>query len=208
MTEYSVKNDETLVELTLLGSDGAYEELVKRHESAVKGSAYKVTGNEFSAEDASQDAFVSAWMHLSSLKEPSHFRSWVCSIAKNSAKRLYMRYRSVMPDISLSLLEDTDLEGIDDIASGNEQQSYADLHEAVEALSVKIREAVELHYFEGLSVAEIAVKLSVPEGTVKWRLSEARKQLRKGYGVMEKEYNENEPMVQRVMRQVERLNGE
>jgi|GEM_PF-4046900 len=39
MTEYSVKNDETLVELTLLGSDGAYEELIKRHEGAVKGSA-------------------------------------------------------------------------------------------------------------------------------------------------------------------------
>ena len=60
MTVYNDKNDEVLVELTLLGDEKAFEELVIRHEKAVKGTAHKVTGNEFSAEDASQDAFVSA----------------------------------------------------------------------------------------------------------------------------------------------------
>ena len=54
------KNDEILVELSLLGDDSAYAELVSRHQRAVMGTAYKVTENTFSAEDASQDAFVSA----------------------------------------------------------------------------------------------------------------------------------------------------
>ncbi len=81
----------------------------------------------------------------------------------------------------------------------------AELHEAVEALSEKIREAISLHYFEGLSVREIARRLDTAEGTVKWRLSEGRKQLRKGYGIMEKNYNENETMVERVMREVNAL---
>ena len=85
------------------------------------------------------------------------------------------------------------------------EDAYEDMHKAVDSLSEKIREAVSLHYFAGKSVAEIADMLSIPVGTVKWRLSEGRRQLRKGYGMMEKTYNENESIVARVMRQVEAL---
>ena len=60
MKAHTDKKDETLVELTLLGDKTAYEELVLRHQRAVMGTAYKMTGNRYSAEDASQDAFVSA----------------------------------------------------------------------------------------------------------------------------------------------------
>ena len=205
MKDLSFKTDETLVELTLLGNDSAYSELVIRHEKAVKGTAYKVTGNEFSAQDASQDAFVSAWMHLSSLSDPAKFRPWVCSIAKNSARRIEARYRSAIPDISLTLLEGADLEGNDGIAADNERETVDALHDAVDALSDKIRETVKLHYFEGLSVSKIAAKLAVSEGTVKRRLYDGRKILRKGFGIMEKEYKENESMTSRVQRQVEHL---
>lgn len=204
MNKYSDKDDKTLVELTLLGDEAAYEELVTRHQRAVMGTAYKVTGNTYSAEDASQDAFVSAWMNLSSLRDGAKFRPWVCSIAKNCAKNLNQHYRSTLPDLSLDVLL---------LADPSEENSewqmisedYSDLHEAVESLSEKIREAIKLHYFEEKSLAEIAEILSVPVGTVKWRLSEGRKQLRKGYGIMEKTYNENESIVTRVMRQVEAL---
>lgn len=61
MNNHFDKTDEVLVELTLLGDGTAYEELVTRYQRAVIGTAYKVTKNRFSAEDASQDAFVSAW---------------------------------------------------------------------------------------------------------------------------------------------------
>ena len=74
MPNYSGKNDETLVELSLLGDDSAYAELISRHQRAVMGTAYKITENSFSAEDASQDAFVSAWMNLS------------CGTVKNSVR--------------------------------------------------------------------------------------------------------------------------
>ena len=213
MKNYKEHQDGALVELTLLGNEKAYEELVIRHEKAVKGTAFKVTGNEYSAEDASQDAFVAAWMHLDSLRDRERFGSWVCSIAKNCARTLISHYRSCAPDISLHILQDMELTAGDEsgllaelsAAGLAEAQRDEDLHAAVDALSEKIREAIHLHYFEGLSVAQIAAKLDVPEGTVKWRLCEGRKQLRKEYGVMEKTYNENENMVARVMRQVEAL---
>ncbi len=193
------KQDDTLVELSLLGNERAYEELVIRHEKSVKGTAYKVTGNAFSAEDASQDAFVSAWIKLDSLREPEKFGSWVCSIAKNCARNLVSHYKSAAADISLSLLENTEAIGISD----EREFESLDLQHALETLSDKIREAVEWHYLDGYTVQEIAEMQHVPVGTVKWRLSEGRKQLRKEYGVMEQ--NENATFVQKVMYQVEQL---
>lgn len=202
MNEHFNRNDETLVELTLLGDGTAYEELVTRHQRAVMGTAYKVTKNKFSAEDASQDAFVSAWMNLCELRDGSKFGSWVCSFAKNCARTLERHYRAAIPDISLDTLDGFEPAEEDELFAEDELK---DVRRAVSLLSEKIREAVSLHYFEGKSVAEIAEMLSVPVGTVKWRLSEGRKQLRKGYGIMEKTYDENESLVARVMRQVEAL---
>lgn len=202
MNEHFNRNDETLVELTLLGDGTAYEELVTRHQRAVMGTAYKVTKNKFSAEDASQDAFVSAWMNLCELRDASKFGSWVCSFAKNCARTLERHYRAAIPDISLDTLDGFEPAEEDELFAEDDLEN---VRHSVDLLSEKIRETVRLHYFEGKSVAEIAEILSILVGTVKWRLSEGRKQLRKGYGIMEKTYDENESLVARVMRQVEAL---
>ncbi len=213
MKNYKEHRDSILVDMTLLGDERAFEELVKRHEKNVKGTAYKTTGNSFSAEDAAQDAFVSAWLNLDSLSDRDKFGSWVCSIAKNHARNLVRKYQNAAADISLTLLEEVDLTGSDESgllellssASIGEAERDSRLHEALDTLSEKIRETIDLHYFEGLSIAEIALRLSLPAGTVKWRLCEGRRQLRKEYGIMEKDYIEHEDIVARVMRQVEEL---
>ena len=197
MNKYSEKNDPTLVDLTLLGDDSAFEELVVRHQKRVLGTAYKVTSNRWSAEDAAQDAFVSAWTHLSALGDHARFGAWVCSIAKNHAVSLMRRYACTATEVSLDLS--------DGLEPADRSAEDADIREAVDSLSDVLRRTVKLHYFDGYSVKEIASILGVPEGTVKWRLSEARKQLRKGYGIMEKTYDENEDFTARVMRQVEEL---
>ena len=164
MTKYAVMNDETLVDLCLLGESGAFEELVTRHERAVMNTAKKVTGSRFSAEDASQDAFVSAWMRLDSLRDRSKFRPWVCAIAKNCAMALLTRYRSVVPDISLHLVENEEMGDNPDpeLSALLSSETDEELHALVDALSEKLRETIRLHYFEGYSVAEIADLLSVP----------------------------------------------
>lgn len=212
MNGYKNSIDKDLVEMTLMGDENAYEELVTRHERSVHGTAYKITGNKYSAEDASQDAFVAAWTKLDTLKEREKFGSWICAIAKNCAFRIADHYRCAVSDISFDALEyalynddeDEEYQNVLDLSFINECDQSEKLRDAVDALTEKIRETVKLHYYEELSVAEIAQKLSLPAGTVKWRLSEGRKQLRKEFGVMEK-YNENETIVERVMRQVEAL---
>ena len=208
MTHYVNHPDDTLVELSLLGDQAAFEELVSRHERSVIGTAFKITENQFSAHDASQDAFVSAWINLDRLKSREKFGPWVCSIAKNKARTLMIHYRNTIPDISLDLLKNVSDEENDEILEMlglTQDDSAQELHTAVEALSENIRQAIKLHYFEGLSIAEIAKALSLPAGTVKWRLSQGRKQLRKEYGLMEKQYDDTERVLARVMRQVEQL---
>ena len=85
---YSEQNDAMLVALTLTGDQNAFEALVLRWEKAVLASANAITHNPYMAEDAAQDAFVSAWVNLDSLRDREKFGSWVCSIAKNHARNL------------------------------------------------------------------------------------------------------------------------
>ena len=93
---YTEQNDETLVLLTLAGEQDAYEVLVRRYEKSVISSAMSVTRSRYMAEDAAQDAFVTAWMKLNLLREPSKYGSWICRIAKNCAVSMIRRYSPYM----------------------------------------------------------------------------------------------------------------
>ena len=90
-------DDETLVMLTLAGEQNAYEVLVERYQTAVIRSAYRITGKIHIAEDVAQDAFVTAWIKLNTLREPSKYGGWVCRIARNCAINTMNRYQSFLP---------------------------------------------------------------------------------------------------------------
>ena len=96
---YQNETDQTLVMLTLAGEQQAYEALVTRYQKTVIAAAASVTKNYFMAEDAAQDAFVTAWMKLNLLQDPQKFAPWVCRIAKNCAINMITRYRGFMPYI-------------------------------------------------------------------------------------------------------------
>lgn len=197
---YHEYNDETLVMLTLAGDQRAYETLVSKYERAVVSAAFSVTKNTFIAEDAAQDAFVTAWMKLDKLREASKYGSWVCRIAKNCAKNLILRYQSCL-DIS----ETADMASSEPCPQNayavSEEKSL--LHESVSHLPERVRLVIHLHYFEELTVVEIAQRLGVAEGTVKSQLNQGRKQLRKELCAMNEEYNDT--LVKRVMKKVEEL---
>lgn len=195
--------DETLVMLTLAGEQCAYEVLVVRYQRAAILSAMSVTRNQFMAEDAAQDAFVTAWMKLNTLQEPQKFGAWVCRIAKNCALNMIGRYRSFLP---LDLVENLN---IADDPSQNPAELYAlseernEVNRVIDGLPEKVRKIIHLHYFQGLSIAEIADRMRISEGTVKWQLHDGRKRIRKGLCAMNEKYNDT--LVQRVMKKVEEL---
>lgn len=200
---YQNASDETLVMLTLAGEQSAYEVLVIRYQKAVIASAITVTKNLSIAEDAAQDAFVTAWMKLNTLQEPKKYGSWVCRIAKNCALNMISRYRSFLP------LDVVDNLNITDDGAENPAELYAlsverkEVNKSIATLPEKVRQIIHLHYFENLSIVEIADRMRISEGTVKRQLYDGRKRIRKELCAMNEKYSDN--LVQRVMKKVEEL---
>ena len=200
---YQNDTDETLVLLTLAGEQRAYEALVVRYQKAVVASAMAVTKSHFMAEDAAQDAFVTAWMKLNTLQETKKFGQWVCRIARNCAVNMLTRYRSFLP------LDAVDNMVLADDRQQNPAELYAlseernEVNRSLEGLPAKVQKIIHLHYFEGLSIAEIADQMRISEGTVKWQLHDGRKRIRKELCAMNEKYTDT--LVQRVMKKVEEL---
>lgn len=198
---YSNLNDETLVMLTLAGEQSAYEVLVNRYRKAVVASAFSVTHNAFLAEDTAQDAFVTAWMKLDTLNEPEKYSAWVCRIAKNCGVNMLRQYRGFL---SIDTVENHDIadETPVDLQYEKEEES-AELHKSVSRLPERIKTIITLHYFEGLSVSEIADRLRISQGTIKSGLHDGRKRIRKELCAMNEKWSDT--FAEKVMKKVEEL---
>ncbi|MBQ8408679.1 MAG: RNA polymerase sigma factor [Clostridia bacterium] len=199
---YKDQNDATLVDLTLLGNESAFEELVKRWQTVAMRIAVSVTNNHYTAEDAVQDAFVTAWQRLDTLRDKSKFGAWVCRITRYRTINLATRYRDFIP---FELIENSDQDLYEDLFGYfNDDRECEKLHMHVENLSEKLKTVIKMFYFEGLSLENISKKTNLSVGTVKSRLHDGRVKLRKEMGLMDK-HNDNETLLEAVMRRVEEL---
>ncbi len=200
---YQNETDETLVMLTLAGEQSAYEALVIRYQKAVIASAIAITKNRFMAEDAAQDAFVTAWMKLNALQDPGKYGSWVCRIAKNCALNMISRYRSFLPLDLVDNLSITDNYAENPAELYAQSEKLSEVNKSIEVLPEKVRQIIQMHYFDGLSIVDIADRMRISEGTVKRQLHDGRKRIRKELCAMNEKYSDT--LVQRVMKKVEEL---
>src|SRR5437016_1269218 len=121
------------------------------------------------AEDVVQEAVLRAFLSLSQLRERDRFESWLCGIALNVAK---MQLRRAATEARV-------LEAAGFGVTYEEPEPLADVRDAVALLPPSQRDAVLLHYIEGLSCEEIATSLGSTPGAVKARLHRARIELRR-----------------------------
>ncbi|MBE6642659.1 MAG: RNA polymerase sigma factor [Ruminococcaceae bacterium] len=196
-------SDETLVMLTLAGEQNAYTALVDKYQRTVINSALAITKSGFMAEDAAQDAFVTAWIKLNTLREPSKFCGWVCRIARNCAINTLTRYRSFLPLDTVENLQFASDQTNDPEMLYALSEDKKELDDTIDRLPKKIKEIITLHYFEGLSIAEIADRMRISEGTVKSQLHDGRKRMRRELCAMNEKWNDT--LVQKVMKKVEEL---
>src|SRR3984885_10984341 len=93
--EHSEKemSDEMLVSMAKSGDSNAFVELSKRHAGKVFQAAYRITRNRQDAEDALQDSFLKAFMHVKDFQERSSFSTWLTRIAMNSALMMLRKKR-------------------------------------------------------------------------------------------------------------------
>lgn len=136
-------------------------------ESAIR-TAYLITRNKATAEDAVHEAFVQVIRTISSLRDPAAFRPWFYRIVINAAKRLSRRRWFAPAFMAPEASPEEKVIGTEEIEAV--QAALADLP----ALH---REVLILRYYADLSEAEIAEALGIAAGTVKSRLHRAKEAL-------------------------------
>lgn len=179
MKSAGARDDVALAQEARSGDRAAFAELVERHRRVAFRVAYLVTGSAADAEDATQEAFVKAYLRLDSFKPGAAFRPWLLTIVGNEARnrrraegrRLHYQTRAA----SLSTLA-TSAPSPEDAAESAEAGRR--LVAAVNELPEAERLIVGLRYFLELSERETALAADVPAGTVKSRLSRALARLR------------------------------
>ncbi len=176
-----------LVRLAQAGDTEAFGRLVERHRHAVYRAVYAALGSATDADDVAQDAFVMAYRKLRGFRGESSFKTWLLSIAWRKALD---RRRSVTKWLRLMKTPDEFAEGAPDVPSRvtSREPSLEDrlaaremqqtLKTLIAALPRKLRDALLLAGSGEYSYDEIARMLAVPTGTVKWRVSEARRLLK------------------------------
>lgn len=141
---------------------------VTSHSRTMYRAARAVLDSDADAEDAVGQAVLQAWQSLDRLRDKSAVRPWLVKIAVNCAYAQRRKQRKVV------YLEDLDRKP----SAAEAPSRYEGLWEAVCALPPERRVVVALFYYEDMGVEQIAKCLGVPQGTVKSRLSRARKQLK------------------------------
>jgi RNA polymerase sigma-70 factor, ECF subfamily len=177
------RTDRELVTAAREGDAEAFGLLVRRHQRRVYRLAVHLLKSGAEAEDVTQDTFVRAYGALDRFDGRSEPFTWIYRICVNlslNALRSRKTRRASSPD-------DPRIEGLlvdNRPAGGSPQRSTADkqlgraLLEGIDDLSDTLRTTLVLVCIDGLSHAEAGEVLGCPEGTVAWRVHEARKKLR------------------------------
>ena len=141
-------------------------QVVERWGDMVYRLALARTASVPDAEDVFQEVFLRYFRHEERFHNDEYRKAWLIRCTVNRCKSLLASpwRRRIVP------LETAEEVGVED--------DYREVYSAVLTLPGKYRAVIQLHYFEGLSVAEMAQTLDMPEGTIKSQLSRGRALLR------------------------------
>jgi RNA polymerase sigma-70 factor (ECF subfamily) len=177
------KSDRDLMGAARQGDAEAFGVLVRRHQKRIYRLAVHLLRDAAEAEDVTQDTFVRAYGALDRFDGRSEPFTWMYRIAVNlSLNTIRSRKASrkaTSPDDPRieSLLADRTV-AADPARLAADRQAALRLCEGMDRLSETLRTTLVLVAVDGLSHAEAAEILGCPEGTVAWRVHEARKKLR------------------------------
>ena len=178
--------DAALVARARDGDHAAFAALIERHQAAVHRAALAAVGSATDADDVAQEAFLLAFRRLASFRGEASFKTWLLTITWNQAmnhrrssgrwwRRLVSADEGGVKEI-FDAVPSAPGATPEDLASTGQLRS--DIREAIAALPRKLRDAILLAQSGEYSYEEIGAMLNAPVGTIKWRVSEARKHVR------------------------------
>lgn len=181
--------DAELVSRSKQGDGPAFVELMQRHGRSVAALLRRLVDRPEDLEDLLQETLLHAWRDIGRLQDPSRVRAWLLQIARNRCRDHWKAAGKALPlepeHLAITANRygrtETGCAGLMRDTDGRTEDAAA----ALEELPSPARETAELFYAGGLSITEIARQLQCPTGTVKRRLHDARRHMRRTLGLEE-----------------------
>lgn len=184
------KTDIELIDAYERGEKQAFETLMARYIKTVYNFAYRLMGNTTDAEDVTQESFFKAWRYIKKYKPEFSFKTWILSIARNTAIDLMRKRKSLnFSDLDFKTAEGdikfeetiADTEPLpEEIAS--REEIGKELEAVLDKLPVNAKAIVLMHLTEGMTFEEIARVIGEPMNTVKSRYRRVLESLRDLHG--------------------------
>ena len=178
-------SDRELVEQTKAGDSSAFGMLVRRHQRRIFRLAFHLVRSGAEAEDVTQETFVRAYQAIARFDGRSEPFTWLYRIAVNLSLNTLRARKGTRdtsstedPRIEALLRETRPSQGRDPAMASQEKQLAAALCDGIDALSDTLRTTLILVCIDGLAHDDASKVLGCPEGTVAWRVHEARRKLR------------------------------
>lgn len=160
-------------------SSEEFVELINKNRSKLYKTAIAILKNDDDACDAIQEALMSGYKNLSSLKNKEYFLTWLTRILINKCYDIIAKNKKISY-VDGEVTENT-------AGYYDTYKIESSLESTLNQIDEDLKEVVVLYYYDELAVIDIANMLLIPEGTVKSRLSRARAQI---YKIIKKEEGE------------------
>jgi len=149
---------------------------IEKHGRRLYGLCRTLCTNPSDADDLYQETWLKACAKIDQYDTANEFEPWITRICVNTYRdQLRKKARSLIFDgFKSQEAKDSVMENV----SEAENQDFSDIHGAVRRLPEKLKTTVILYYFQDLNIGETAKALRIPSGTVKSRLSKAKKMLK------------------------------
>lgn len=165
-----------LIKNAVSGDIKSFEKLIEIHYRMLHRLISCKVGNLHDRDDVIQDILLITWLNIGQLKKPEAFKSWLIRIANNRCNKWYRQSARIDEPIESETLSYI----IDRQPRWDDGSDKADvLVEVIDKLPAGQRAVLLDFYFNNLKVSEISFVRHIPEGTVKRRLHDGRKNLKK-----------------------------
>ena len=159
------------------GDTDAFSQLVEAYQGPVYRLILRMGLPPADAEEAAQEAFVSAWRGLPQFRGDSQFSTWLYRLATHTAIDFLRKTTKHQSDADIDNIVLPDTAASPQEQAEQEETRFA-VRRALTELSADAREILLLRYMEELSYEEIGTVLKLPPGTVKSRINRAKAQLK------------------------------
>lgn len=152
------------------------DQYIRQYGRRLYGLCLHLCANRSDADDLYQETWLKVMKNFEKFDGVRNFEPWLTQICVNEYRNLLRRIRRSPVYDHFSSTEEKEL--LFSSIPAEENKDYTDLYTAIRKLPEKLRITIVLYYFEGMDIRSTAKVLKIPEGTVKSRLSQAKRKLK------------------------------